>query len=45
MHQHATTRQAIEADQKGEYETALTLYKKSLDYFMAVRHVRFLTWP
>lgn len=30
-------RQAIEADSKGEYESALGLYKKSLDYFMAVR--------
>ncbi|GAB5037111.1 vacuolar protein sorting-associated protein, partial [Nannochloropsis oceanica] len=28
-------KQAIEADTKGEYENALGLYKKSLDYFMA----------
>ncbi|EWM25266.1 putative vps4-vacuolar sorting protein [Nannochloropsis gaditana] len=28
-------KQAIDADQKGEYENALGYYKKSLDYFMA----------
>ena len=27
-------KQAIEADNKGEYEAALGLYKKSLEYFM-----------
>jgi hypothetical protein len=42
--QHNATRQAIDADQKGEYETALNLYKKSLDYFMAVRFSVCVGW-
>lgn len=27
-------KQAIEADQSGDYERALSLYKRSLEYFM-----------